>query len=62
MRNLKRKLTHKDSLRAAPCRPQVETLEARWMPGDTILGGLLGQALLSTAFGSVNISSMGGGG
>jgi hypothetical protein len=45
MKNSKRKLTRKDSARAALYRPHVENLEDRWMPGDTILSALLGQAV-----------------
>ncbi len=61
MKHSKRKLTHKDSLRAALYRPQVENLDYRWMSGDTILSGLLSQAMLSTRLQAVNISPGWGG-
>lgn len=62
MNNANRKRTRKDTLRAAAYLPRLETLEERWMPGDTVLSGFLAQAVLRP--GSANserLSSMGGG-
>lgn len=61
MKNLKRQRTSKDTLRAALYRPHVENLEDRWMPGDTILSAVLGQAALGSALAMVNMRAMGGG-
>jgi RHS repeat-associated protein len=61
MRHSKRQLTRKDSLRAALYRPHVENLEERWMPGDTILSAVLGQAALGAALGIVDNNRMGEG-
>jgi hypothetical protein len=41
MKNSKRKLTRKDSLRAALCRLYLENLEDRLPPGDAVSGALL---------------------
>jgi hypothetical protein len=57
-----RKINRKPAPRAALWRPYVERLEDRWLPGDTILGGLLGQAVLTSGFGVVNSSSVQGAG
>ncbi len=57
MKNSERRTTRKDTLRAVAYRPSLENLEARWMPGDAVLSGLLAQAVLTTGPGPVNIDS-----
>ena len=62
MTKSKRKRTRKDSPRAAAFQPRLENLEERWMPGDTVLSGLFGQAVLQSGLGvSGRLYSKGGG-
>ncbi len=52
MKDSKKKLTRKTAtppLARRFYRPSLETLEDRWMPGDTILGALISHGLIGTA-------------
>ena len=61
MKRSRRKSTPKASLGLVTFRPYLENLEDRLVPGDTILSGLLGQAVLHRPSHVLNINIVWGG-